>query len=435
MSSRNSTNPRDLSHPRDQIVEFMERIYGYGMTTTSGGNLSIRDDNGDVWVSPAGHDKGSLAPHDIVCVHADGSTAGPHRPSSELPFHLAIYAARPDVRAVVHAHPPALVAFSLAGTVPDTRIIPKARLVCGDVGFAPYELPGSDALGRSIAAVFARGHDTVVLENHGIVCSGVSLFEAFGRFETLDFCARLSIEAHRVGSPHTLTEEQLGFSKGDSHLVDEFDPGPAPSRERELRTTMVKLIRRAYDQMLFTSTEGTFSCRLADSDLLITPYGVDRKRIDADDIVLVAAGRRERGKTPSRSLSLHQKIYARHLDVNAILIAHPPSVMAYGVAHEPFNTRTIPESYVMLRDIALLEYGAQYTDQDSVAAMIGPGRPFVIVENDCAIVVGSTLLEAFDRLEVAEFSARSVIAASAIGPITPIAETQVEALRKAFGIR
>ena len=245
---------RDLVHPRDRIVEIMQRIYGYSMTTTSGGNLSIRDENGDIWISPAGTDKGSLAPHDIVCVHPDGSTTGPHRPSSEYPFHKAVYDERPDVKAIVHAHPPALVAFSLAGEVPDTRILPKARLICGEVGFAPYELPGSEELGRSIASVFSRGHDTVVLENHGIVCSGATLFEAFQRFETLDFCARLSIKARRVGTPHALSEEQLAFIKGDSHLVPEFETEPASSRERELRTAMVRLIRRAYDQMLFTST-------------------------------------------------------------------------------------------------------------------------------------------------------------------------------------
>jgi L-fuculose-phosphate aldolase len=96
---------RDLVHPRDRIVEIMERIYGYSMTTTSGGNLSIRDDKGDIWISPAGYDKGSLAPHDIVCVHPDGSTSGSHRPSSEFPFHSAIYQARPDVKAIVHAPP------------------------------------------------------------------------------------------------------------------------------------------------------------------------------------------------------------------------------------------------------------------------------------------------------------------------------------------
>ncbi|MFP4551694.1 MAG: class II aldolase/adducin family protein [Spirochaetales bacterium] len=425
---------RNLVHPRDEIVEFMQRIYGYGMTTTSGGNLSIRDDNGDVWVSPAGYDKGSLTPHDIICVHPDGSTEGPHRPSSELPFHQAIYEARPEVRAVVHAHPPALVAFSLAGKVPDTRILPKARLVCGDVGFAPYELPGSKALGARIAEVFAKGYDTVVLENHGIVCSGSSLFEAFQRFETLDFCARLSIEARRVGTPHVLSDEQLGFIKGDSHLVPEFDPHPATSHERELRTMMVRLIRRAYDQMLFTSTEGTFSCRLDDTSLLITPYGVDRKRITAEDVVLVQDGKRERGKTPSRSLLLHQKIYERHPHVAAVLIAHPPNVMAFGVAHEPFTTRTIPESYVMLRDVPLLAYGAQFTDRDHVASMIGLATPCVIVENDCTIVVGKSLLEAFDRLEVAEFSARSVIGAGAIGPVASINNDQVNELKEAFGL-
>jgi L-fuculose-phosphate aldolase len=426
-------NARDLVHPRDQIVSFMERIYGYGMTTTSGGNLSIRDDNGDIWISPAGYDKGSLTPADIVCVHPDGSASGVHRPSSELPFHQAIYEARSDVRAIVHAHPPALVAFSLAGRVPDTRILPKARLICGDVGFAPYELPGSPELGTSIARVFADGHDTVVLENHGIVCAGGSLFEALQRFETLDFCARLSIEARRVGTPHVLSEEQLGFIKGNSHLLPEFDPGPASSVERELRTVMARLIRRAYDQMVFTSTDGTFSCRLDDQSFLITPYGVDRKHITREDVVLVRGGERERGKTPSRSLVLHQKIYERHPGINAVLIAHPPNVMAYGVAHEPFNTRTIPESYVMLRDVARIEFGAQYTDQERVAGMIGPECPVVIVENDCVIVVGGSLLEAFDRLEVAEFSAQSVIDAGAIGPITSIGEGQVAALRKAFG--
>jgi L-fuculose-phosphate aldolase len=274
----------------------------------------------------------------------------------------------------------------------------------------------------------------VVLENHGIVCSGSSLFEAFQRFETLDFCARLSIEARRIGTPHYLSNEQLGFIKGDSHMLPEFDPSPASSPERELRSVMVRLMRRAYDQMLFTSTEGTFSCRLDGGDMLITPYGVDRKRIEADDIVLVEKGQRERGKIPSRSLLLHQKIYQKHPAIRAVLIAHPPNVMAYGVSHERLNTRTIPESYVMLRDVPNLEYGAQYTDQEHVASIIGTSTPCIVVENDCVIVVGKSLLEAFDRLEVAEFSARSVISAGAIGPVASISQAQVAELEDAFGL-
>src|SRR5947207_11355540 len=96
---------RCLIHPRDEIVQTMERIYRYRMTTTSGGNLSIRDDNGDIWITPARVDKGNLTRNDIICVRADGGVEGNHKPSSEFPFHRAIYAARPDIRGIVHAHP------------------------------------------------------------------------------------------------------------------------------------------------------------------------------------------------------------------------------------------------------------------------------------------------------------------------------------------
>ena len=102
-----------LLHPAEQIVMIMERIYGYGMTTTSGGNLSILDEEGNIWISPAGVDKGSLGIRDIVCVRKDGSIEGIHKPSSEYPFHKSIYEARPDLRAIVHDDPPGLVAFSI----------------------------------------------------------------------------------------------------------------------------------------------------------------------------------------------------------------------------------------------------------------------------------------------------------------------------------
>jgi len=168
-----------LLHPRDQLVAIMERIYRQGMITLSGGNLSVLDRNGDIWITPAGVDKGALVPRDIMCVRADGTEEGPHRPSSEYPFHRAIYARRPDLQAVVHAHPPALVSFSIARQTPDTRIIPQANRICGAVGYAPYALPGSEQLGTNIAATFAQGYDVVLLENHGIATGGTSLLEAF----------------------------------------------------------------------------------------------------------------------------------------------------------------------------------------------------------------------------------------------------------------
>ena len=109
-----------FAHPKDQIVEFMQRVYDCGMTTTSGGNISIVDENGDMWISPGSVDKGSLTRDDIVCVKPDGTIVGRHKPSSEYPFHRAVYNCRKDVRAVLHAHPPALVSLSVAGMVPDS---------------------------------------------------------------------------------------------------------------------------------------------------------------------------------------------------------------------------------------------------------------------------------------------------------------------------
>ena len=87
-------------HPADQLVMFMERIYKNGLTTTSGGNLSIMDDNGDIWITPSSIDKGSLTRQDIMQVKPDGTVIGIHKPSVELPFHRHIYQIRPDIQYV-----------------------------------------------------------------------------------------------------------------------------------------------------------------------------------------------------------------------------------------------------------------------------------------------------------------------------------------------
>ena len=113
-------------HPRDELASTMQRIYDYKLTTTSGGNLSIKDETGSIWITPTRADKGDLDPRDIVGVHEDGSIDGLHPPSSELPFHRAIYDARQDIGSVIHAHPAGLVAFSCAHKVPDTRAFPTA---------------------------------------------------------------------------------------------------------------------------------------------------------------------------------------------------------------------------------------------------------------------------------------------------------------------
>jgi L-fuculose-phosphate aldolase len=423
----------DLLHPADQIVMIMDRIYAHGMTTTSGGNLSVKDDVGDIWISPAGVDKGSLTRKDIVCVKADGTVEGPHRPSSEFPFHKSIYQKRPDLKAVLHAHPPALVAFSIVRKMPSIDLLPDIGEVCGQVAMAEYGLPGSVDLGEKIAEKFSKGINTVLLENHGVVVGADCLFKAFMSFETLDFCARLEIAANRMGTVQLLSQRQLALtSKKKDLLLKTFIPDGVSSVERAARQEMVELIHRAYKQRLISSSQGTFSRRLKGNDFIITPFNLDRKYLQVEDLVRIENGECEIGKSPSRSLHLHQKIYEKCPDINSIVVAHPPSMMVFAITDIPFDSRTIPESYILLRTMKKMPFGSNFLDVDGIAAKLSDKTPIVMIANDCFVVTGNTLLTAFDRLEVAEYTAKAIISARSLGEIVSINEHQIAELEKAF---
>ena len=213
--------PIAYQHPREEILSGMERIYRYRMTTTSGGNLSIQEPNGNVWITPASVDKGSLRREDIVCVTPSGEVIGTRRPSSELPIHQRIRVKRPELAGIVHAHPTALVAFSLvAGQVPNTRLFHQSHRVCGEPGYIPYELPGSAELGEAVAEGFAKGYNSVILENHGVVTGGKTFQEAFRRFETLEFTGKTLIKARLLGgSVNFLSDEQLEAEKQRKVLI------------------------------------------------------------------------------------------------------------------------------------------------------------------------------------------------------------------------
>ncbi len=424
--------PRSLIHPRDEIAQMMERIYHYRMTTTSGGNLSILDENGDLWITPAGVDKGTLRREDIVCIRANGQVEGLHRPSSEHPFHQAIYRCRPDLRAVVHAHPTALVTFSICRHVPDTTLFPQAKHVCGTVGYAPYALPGSQQLGANIAKVFAQGFQCVLLENHGVVVGGTDLSQAFKRFETLEFTAKTLIKGRLLGEIQTLGSPQLAQAQTRRDTLEEFHPPVATTLEKELRQQLSDFVRRGYRQRLMTSTKGSFSARLGDDSFLITPYGADRGEMERDDLVWIHEGKREAGKQPSRAYPLHRAIYRRHPNVRAVVNAIPVNATAFGVTGTVLDSRTIPESYLVLHDAVRIPYGIQYGEGDTLAALLSLDRPVGIVENDGVMVLGKNVLDAFDRLEVLEATAEAVINAKAIGTVQPMDANAIAELERAF---
>jgi len=421
-------------HPRDELVLTMQRIYRYKMTTTSGGNLSILDENGDIWITPTGVDKGTLTANDIVCVRADGRIEGLHRPSSEYPFHKAIYAIRPDLKAIVHAHPMALVAFSIAHKVPDTRLFHQAWRSNGTVAFAPYGVPGSEDLGRKIAQKYAEGFDSVILENHGVCCAGQTLQEAFGKFETLEMCCKILIKAHTLGEPTYLTDQQLQLqSKSDVPLeAFDYDPSMMGIREKELRNQISRFVERGYRQRLLTMTTGTFSARIDREKFLITPYPLDRHAVLPEEIVMIRKGKKEFGKHPSRAVLAHKAIYDAHPDVMAIANACPLNAMAFSVCRRTVDTRTIPESYIFVREVSLLPFETVYNDFALLARTLTLQSPAAVLANSGVMVVGDSVLAAFDKLEVLECSAEAVLDAQPIGGHVAMNPEIIDELIEAF---
>jgi ribulose-5-phosphate 4-epimerase/fuculose-1-phosphate aldolase len=424
--------PVSFIHPRDEILETIERIYRYGMTTVSGGNVSMREDNGDIWITPSHLDKGGLRREDIVCVQGNGATEGCHAPSSELPCHREIYRARPDIRAIVHAHPPALVAFSLIREVPNTRLLPQASLVCRDVGFAGYELPGSLALGRSVAGAFGQGHDCVILENHGVVVGGSNLSEAFCRFETLEFVAKTIIRAKALGPVRYLTDEQVQLALHRLPHLPNFDGTAPSSAEKELRRRLCEFVRRAYHQRLFISTEGSFSARLEKDSFLITPHQADRGLLHAHDFVLVRGGKAEAGKLASWAAGVHQAIYRQHPGIGAIINAYPVNATSFSVTEAVLDTRTIPESYVVLRHVDRIAYGLPFEDSEAVARHVSLKQPIALQENDGVLITGAGILEAYNRLEVLESTAEALFNCRAIGTLAPMSDNTIRELERAY---
>jgi len=425
-------------HPRDELVETMRRIYRFKMTTTSGGNLSIREPNGDIWITPARVDKGRLQPSDIVLMRANGECEGLHPPSSEFPFHSGIYRSRPDLRAIVHAHPGALVAFSICRKIPDTRVQNLAYSVCGKIAYAAYACPGSEELGRNIAATFAAGADCVMLENHGIVIGGRDLKDAFQRFETLEFVAQTLVRAETLGKVSVLS---------GAHLVERVLPElaalpeeAATSREKELRSLVRDFVHRSYEQRLLTSTVGAFSARLDDrgenkNEFLITPRRRDRLELEPSGMVRCARGACEAGKRPSRAALLHALIYEKNPEVGAVINAQPAHASAFCMTRAELSTHTIPESYIVLNDMPRLPHACVVADAEKIAAQVSLGkRPVILIENEGALVVGKNVLDAFDRLEVLEATCEALYLSRPLGPVVPMPRAAIEELRRVFKV-
>ena len=147
-------------------------------------------------------------------------------------------------------------------------------------------------------------------------------------------------------------------------------------------------------------------------------------------------GKREAGKIPSRSVKLHQSIYENDPNVKSIIVAHPPNIMAFAITEKEFNTWQIPEAYISLRDVRKYPFGYSVTNMEELAKELNVKNPAAIIENDCVIATGTSLLKAFDKLEMMEYSAKALVLAATSGEeIIGIDPVEFRELEAAFNLQ
>ncbi len=427
----------NYEHPAEQIVRFMKRLYDYKMTTISGGNLSILDENGDMWISPSGIDKGTLKPSDIMLVKKDGTIIGPHKPSVEYPFHLGIYQACPEARAVMHAHPPMLVAWSVAKIIPQMTVLPDSGAIVGNLGMAGYGCPGSSVLGGKIHDAFAKGYKAVLLENHGAVVCGKSLADAFRRFETCDVTARVESIAKGLGKVKYLTDTEISEAVADRNGAFKRVELQQPTVEDlAVRRQICELSQRAYRQNLFFCCDGTCAVRTK-TGFVCTGKDADRATIQPEDLIAVNGFEYSGEREPDKYTWLVKQIFDAQPDLNSLIIAHPPAMTAFAcTASDPdahhFDTRLIPESYLLLREMPSFAFGTDFRTPEVIVKTISPRTPALFVENGFTMTAGSNLLKALDCLEVAEYSARAAADAFKLGDLKLMGQDAIQEIVDAF---
>lgn len=191
-----------------EICEVGRRIYQNGFAAANDGNISVKAEDG-FWTTPTGVSKGFMTTDMLVKVDKDGKILeGNLRPSSELKLHLRVYNERPDVGAVVHAHPPFVTAHAACGIALNKQILPEATIFIGGAPLVPYGTPSTDELPDNLSR-FLEQTDAYLLENHGAVTVGAGLMNAYFKMESLEYYAKISFLTRLMGGAKELTPDQV----------------------------------------------------------------------------------------------------------------------------------------------------------------------------------------------------------------------------------
>lgn len=193
------------------ICEIGRRSWVKGFVAANDGNFSVKMADGTFLATPTGVSKGFMTPEMVVKLGPDGkqiSHKSQWKVSSEIKMHLEAYRKRPDIRAVVHLHPPYATSFAVSGIPLDQYIMTEAVVTLGPVGIAPYATPSTQEVPDSISALVEKS-DALLLANHGALTVGPDLLSAYERMETLEHYAHILTLSFHLGSPRHFTDEQI----------------------------------------------------------------------------------------------------------------------------------------------------------------------------------------------------------------------------------
>jgi L-fuculose-phosphate aldolase len=198
----------EREHCQD-IVEVGRLMWKKGWVAAQDGNISVRLDGDRILCTPTGVCKGLMKPEDlIVCDAAGSKLEGASGCTTEIAMHVAIYRLRPDVHAVLHAHPPVATGFAVAGRPLNRAVLPEAIIHLGTVPVAGYGLPGTAALIEPMLPLIP-GHDALLMANHGAVAYGQDVYQAFFHMETVEHLARVTLVAELLGGAKALPRAEV----------------------------------------------------------------------------------------------------------------------------------------------------------------------------------------------------------------------------------
>ena len=194
---------------RADIVEVGRRMYARGYTASNDGNISVRLGADRLLMTPKSVSKGFMTP-DMMCItDLDGrKLQGDRDPSSEMLMHLEVYRERPDVRAVVHAHPPIATGFAVAGIPLDRAVLAEVLTTLGSIPIAEYATPSTRELPDAVRK-YIKAHDGMLLANHGALTVGPDLYGAYFKMETIEHFAKISLVARLLGRENLISREEV----------------------------------------------------------------------------------------------------------------------------------------------------------------------------------------------------------------------------------